>query len=257
MIEIKRRHSKAERLEAGDGHLMNWVQFIPAAISAAGALYGAYAAKQSQDKATQATEDANQAQLDYLKQYGGVPRWSPQQEPYVFGAGKQIELPQLNPAATDYANMLAGGYNPAYGAVDPTQYLGSPGGVMGGLLGNLGQQNPTAASGGGLLGLLGFGGGTPPPLFLLQQQGAAPGVAQGQGQGQWQQPAQTPLSGRNQVPPQAMPKPVYGPYGGMIGYEAPLGVLNRNGRYYDVSLGRYQPRPSPSPTWLGFDWTSD
>ena len=174
MIEVKRRGSRVERCRDGAYKVCRIWPAIAAAVAPAvvGGILGGIGSKQTADAQRETNEEA-------LK-YQGLPRWAPEQMPYVFGGagglGKQFDIPGMNSAAINYASSAMGGSNPMYGPQDPSMYGGN---MMQGLLASLGgqqgQQNPwfmnpsnnPFAQGqmGGLMGMLGFGAGAPPPLY--------------------------------------------------------------------------------------------
>lgn len=175
-LHLRRAESKAERLELGDGHMANW---IPQAIQVGGAIIGGLLGRKG---AKDQAKDIEKANADQLK-YQGLPRWDDRQTPYVFGQGKQWQMPYMNAQAINYMQGLSGGYNPMYGP-QLAGLLGGAGGPMqptggGATLGSGGfqggnqpwfmnpQSNPfDPGIYGGLAGMLGIGQGAPPPLFM-------------------------------------------------------------------------------------------
>lgn len=138
---------------------MSWM-----ASAVAGSAVLGYMGSKSANKANaEAAEDA------------GMPKWDPRQEPYLFGStGWQPEMPEMSADAMNYMTALSGGFNPQYGPQQPMDFEQLLGGIL----------NPQQAAGGaqpwyqdpnaspqqagqqgGVAGLLGYGQGTPPPLY--------------------------------------------------------------------------------------------
>lgn len=106
-----------------------------------------------------------------------APEWSTQQLPYIFGDNAwQSPMPQMNAEALNYGQALMGGFNPAYGPQQPmgfdellAQISGTPQAAKTEGGGWFQDPNSTVynpqGNAGGVEGLLGYGAGTPPPLF--------------------------------------------------------------------------------------------
>jgi len=159
MVELKTRSTKCERYEAGDGHLCGIAPVIIAAAIGAGA---SYLSSRNQAKGQADANDDNAAMYDaYLdaNKNAGMPIWSDEQQPYVFGDRVYNPImPEVNPDAQAWGYTAAGGGVPGVPRLEGPMSLSQIRGQLpGGNNGQFGQD---------IQNLLGFGRTAPPPLFL-------------------------------------------------------------------------------------------
>lgn len=100
---------------------MAWAAIGAAAIGA-GASYmsSRQQASAAEDASSQQAQNYNQANANT-----GMPRWTEQQEPYVWGNGYNFPMPELSQEALDYGGLLAAG-GTAAGPMGWDQLMNSP-----------------------------------------------------------------------------------------------------------------------------------
>ncbi len=153
----------------------------------------------------------------------GMPMWDPRQEPYLFGStGWQPQMPEMSADAMNYMTALSGGHNPQYGPQAPMNFEQ----VLSGILspqqvsdkGPAWYQDPRSSTQGfngqpgGMTGLLGYGQGTPPPLFSNNPYFSGQGVMDPQNL--MQGPGGYDPANAGYAPPQQQPQGLLGAGGG-------------------------------------------